>query len=166
LGSGLGTTRPRAGCHTLGRKSGGVRESVRRRDGCSTLSLAAVSHLTDLSAGGPRSSATVETAHRPKGARACCMGADLCNGLAATEWQRARTNRRRPRTPVLGPEARRVRRTEGSRNLDSASAEAQLLHSKWVLLGRSHAVSRRRALERYPGFYVLERSGSSNHSES
>jgi hypothetical protein len=115
--------------------------------GCSTPSLAAVSHLTDLSAGGLRSSATVGTARRPKGACACCRGADPCSGLAATEWQHTRTNRRRSRTPVLGPEARRVRRTEGSRNPDSASAEAELLHSKWVLLGRSDSVSSPRALD-------------------
>ena len=166
MGSGLGTTRPRAGCHTIGRKSGGVRESVRRRDGCSTLSLAAVSHLTDLSAGGLRSSATVNGAQRPKAAGARRVGTDPPNGLATAEWQHAWTNPGRPSTSVLGSEACRVSGIEGSCNPNSSSAEAGLLRSKRVLLGRSDSVSSRRTLERCSGFPLLERSSSSHRSES
>jgi len=58
------------------------------------------------------------------------VGADPRNGLAATKWQHARKNCRRPRAPVLGPEARRVRGTEESRWPNSAGAETGLLYSK------------------------------------
>jgi hypothetical protein len=122
--------------------------------------------LTNLSAGGLRSSATVGAIHRPKGARACGMGTDPRDGLATAEWEHARTNCRRPSAPVLGPKARRVFGTEGSRNPNTASDEAGLLYSKRVLLGRSDSVSGWRALEGYFGFCVLERSRSSNRSES
>ncbi len=166
VGSRFSATRPTAGCHTFRRKSCRVRKGVRRRDRRSAVSVPAVSDLTDLSAGGLRSSATVGAADRPKGAGACRVGADPRDGLAATEWQHARTNCRRPRAPVLGPEACRVRGTEGSRNPNSPSDEARLLRSKRVLLGRSDSVSSRHALEGCSGFCVLERPGSSHRSES
>jgi hypothetical protein len=94
------------------------------------------------------------------------MGADPRNGLAATKWQHARENYRRPGAPVLGPEARRVRGTEESRRPNSAGAKTGLLYSKRVLLGRSDFVSGRRALAGCSGFCVLERSGSSHRSQS
>jgi hypothetical protein len=122
--------------------------------------------MTDLSAGGLRSRGTVGATHRPKDARAGCVGADPGNGLAAAEWPHARTNCGRPSAPVLGSEACRVFGTERSRNANSASDEAALLYSKRVLLGRSDFVSSRRALEGCSGFCVLERSGSSNRPES
>ena len=49
----------------------------------STSRLAAVSDLTDLSAGGLRSSAIVGSARRSKDARARGVGADSRDGLAA-----------------------------------------------------------------------------------
>ena len=165
MGSWLGATRPRAGCHTLGRKSRGVRESVRCRGWRSAPGPAAVSNLSNLSAGGLRSSAAVGATHRPKGAGACGMGADPRDGLATAEWEHARTNCRRPSAPVLGPEARRVFGTEGSCNPNSASDQAGLLYSKRVLLGRSDFVSGGRALEGCSASCVLERSGSSNCSQ-
>jgi hypothetical protein len=166
VGSRLSATWPRAGSHPFPNKFRGIREGVRCRDRRSPHGPVAVTDLTNLSAGGFRSAATVGAADRPKGAIACRMGADPRNGLAATEWQHARKNCRRPRTPVLGPQAPRVRGTKESRNPNSPSAEAGLLRSKRVLLGRSDSVSSRRTLERCSGFLLLERSGSSHRSES
>jgi hypothetical protein len=123
VGSRLGAARPRSGCHTFGGKSRGVREGVRCRNRRSAVSVAAVAYLTDLSAGGLRSSATVNAAQRPKAAGARRLGTDPPNGLATAEWQHARTNPGRPSASVLGPEACRVRGIEGSRNPNSASAE-------------------------------------------
>ena len=164
MGSRLGAARARPGCHTFGRKSRGVRESVRCGDRHSAVSVAAVADLTDLSAGGLRSSATVNAAQRPKDAGARRVGTDPPNGLATTEWQHARTNPGRPSTSVLGSEARRVRGIEGPRKPNSSSAEAGLLRSKRVLLGRSDFVSSRYALERCCSFFVLEWSCCEGHS--
>ena len=164
MGSWLGAKRSRAGCHTFRRKSRGVRESVRCRGWRSAPGPAAVSNLTNLSAGGLRNSTTVGAADRPKGARACGMGAHPGDGLATAEWQHARTNCRRPSAPVLGPEACRVFGTEGSCKPNSAAAETGLLHSKMVLLGRSDSVSSRHTLERWSDFFVLEWSCGEGHS--
>ena len=48
--------------------------------------FASFSNLTDLSAGGLRSSATVNAAQRQKAARARRVGTDPPNGLATAEW--------------------------------------------------------------------------------
>ena len=164
MGSRLDAARPRPGCHTFGRKSRRVRESVRCRDRHSAIGVAAVADLTDLSAGGLRSSATVGAAHQPKGAGARRVGTDPPNGLATAEWQHARTNPRWPSASVLGPEACRVRGIEESRNPNSSPAEAGLLRSKRVLLGRSDFVSSRDALERCSIFFVLEWSCGEGYS--
>jgi hypothetical protein len=94
------------------------------------------------------------------------MGTDPRDGLATAEWRHARTNCRRPSAPVLGPEARGVFGTEGSRNPNSASDEAGLLYSKGVLLGRSDFVSGQRALEGCSDFYVLEWPSRSDYSRA
>jgi hypothetical protein len=166
MGSRVGAARPSARSHSFSNKFRRVRESVRCQHRRSTLGFAAVSDMTDLSAGGLRSSATVGASDRRKGAGACRVGADPRNGLATTEWQHAGENCRWPHAPVLGPEACRVFGTEESCRPNSAAAETGLLYSKRVLLGRSDSVSSRLALERCHGFYVLERPGSSNHSQS
>ena len=165
-GSRLGSPRPRGGFRDLGRKFRGVREGVRCRGRRSAAGLAAVSGLTNLSAGGLRSSATVGAAHRTQGACARRMGADPRHGLAAAKWQHARKNCRRPRTSVLGPEACRVFGTEESYKPNSAAAETGLLYSKRVLLGRSDSVSGGRALERCSGFCVLEWSSCEDDSRA
>jgi hypothetical protein len=94
------------------------------------------------------------------------MGADPRNGLAATEWQHARKNCRRPNAPVLGPEACGVFGTEESCKPNSAAAESGLLYSKGVLLGRSYSLSGRRALEECSDFRVLERPSRSGYSRA
>lgn len=162
--SGLGAPRPRASCYTLGRKFWGIREGLRCRNRRTARGPAAVSDLTDLSAGGLRSSATVGTAHRPKGEGARRMGADPCDGLAAAERGHPRTNPGWPCAPILGSEARRILGIEGRRESNCTSAEAGLLRSKRFLLGRSDSVSCRRTLERCPYFCVLEWSSCEGHS--
>ena len=164
MGSRVGAARPSTRAHSFSNKFRRVRESVRCQHRRSTVSVAAVADLTDLSAGGLRSSATVGASDRPKGAGACRVGTYPRNGLATTEWQHVGENCRWPHAPVLGPEACRVGGIEGSRSPNSSSAEAGLLRSKRVLLGRSDFVSGRHALERCSGFFVLEWSGSSHRS--
>jgi hypothetical protein len=141
-----------------------LKSSRRRFTRCSAASVAAVADLTDLSAGGLRSSATANAAQRTKVAGARRVGTDPPNGLATAEWEHARPNPGRLSASVLGPGACRVRGIEGSRNPKSCSAEAGLLRSKRVLLGRSDFVSSRHALERCSSFFVLEWSCSSHRS--
>jgi hypothetical protein len=119
--------------------------------------------LTDLSAGGLRSSATVGAARGSNAASARRVGTDPRNGLAAAEGQHARTDRRQSSAAVLGPEACRIRGTKRTCIANSPSAEAGLLRSKRLLLGRSDFVPSPDELERCACSCVLEWSSCEGH---
>lgn len=99
--------------------------------------------MTHLCAGGLRSRRDSATFNAAESEGVRRLGADPVGRLAPPDNGHARTNLRRARRAVLGPGSYRGARVEARDEAGDLTAETEVLHRQWLLLGHGGDFSHR-----------------------